>query len=234
MSLFLRILLLIQGIEVNPGPDSNVGKLRSHDSNRSIICTCCGRKDAKCFKVTPSIEQMIRDEVFSDYDAADPYLPNGCCVTCRTSLFRSKKGKIVPENVRDRWNSVDFSRFGRPSRTSPCGCHICCTARFVHKNFDQTAPTPDVPRKPEQEISEDPEDEVQIFPHFALSFCHKFGENRCCKSLSVRWPVHRSSKTRKVKSKVCQELCHHAIIPSNMRTHRWSYWPCSFSRNHSI
>ena len=112
------------------------------------------------------------EEVFSDYDAADPYFPNGCCGTCRTMLYCAKKGKVVSENVRDRWNSVDFSRFGRPSRTSPCGCQICCTARFVNKNFAnaQTASAPDVPRKPEEKVTEEPEDEVQIFLHCAVSF----------------------------------------------------------------
>ena len=89
----------------------NNKRLRSQDENRLIICATCGKKDTKCSKITPAIEHIIQLEVNKTYSLSDGYFPCGVCGQCRKWLFASKKGVIVPESVRERWNSIDFSGF---------------------------------------------------------------------------------------------------------------------------
>ena len=124
------------------------GKLRSHENSRSIVCSCCGRKDNRCFKVTNSLETIIQQEVFKGYEVKDVYFPSGVCGPCRHNLFLAKKGKVVSENVRERWNSMDYDKFKAPSRKSPCSCQICTVVRFTGSHLEKK-PSPDVPRIPE-------------------------------------------------------------------------------------
>ena len=114
----------------------NNKRLRSHNENRLIICATCGKKDTKCSKITPAIEHIIQLEVNKTYSISDDYLPCGVCGQCRKWLFASKKGVIVPESVRERWNSIDFSGFRPPSRSTPCSCLICKRARFTGEKLE--------------------------------------------------------------------------------------------------
>ena len=129
------------------------GKVRSHAESRKILCAACGKKDLACFNVTPTIEELIRNEVSKLYHVDDIYFPCGICGSCRKWLFDSKKGKIVPETVRDRWNSVDFGEFKAPSRSSPCSCNTCKRVRFTEVKLEKSAQV-DLPRKPNTKSEE--------------------------------------------------------------------------------
>ena len=123
------------------------GKVRSHTECRKVLCAACGKKDNACFNVTPTIEALIQNEVSKLYRVEDTYLPNGVCGNCRKWLFSSKNGKIVPETVRDRWNTLDFNEFKAPSQSTPCSCNICKRVRFTDVNLEKSAQV-DLPRKP--------------------------------------------------------------------------------------
>ena len=124
----------------------NTNQMRSHDQNRQIVCAACGKKDTKCVKITPAIESIIQTEVSKAYSTVDIYFPNGVCSQCRKWLFASKKGAIVPETVRERWNSLDFAGFRPPSRSTPCACLICKRARYTGDNLAASEQV-DLPRK---------------------------------------------------------------------------------------
>ena len=131
----------------------NNKRLRSHDDNRLIVCATCGKKDTKCAKITPAIETIIRSEVNNAYSISDVYFPSGVCGQCRKWLFASKKGAVVPETVRDRWNSLNFAEFRPPSRSTPCSCLVCKRARFTEGNLE-TSEQADLPRKQTDEPTE--------------------------------------------------------------------------------
>ena len=131
------------------------GKQRSHEASRSLVCACCGKKDHSCFVVTDSLEALIQQEVYKGYQAKDVYFPSGVCGLCRKNLFWAKKGKVVPEIVRKRWNSLDYDNFKPPSRKSPCSCQICTVVRFTGSHLERKQ-SPDLARIPEEE-SEDAE-----------------------------------------------------------------------------
>ena len=80
------------------------GKLRTHEESRMIVCSCCGKKDLGCFRVTEQLEAVIK-QVFQGYDVKDVYYLSGICGLCRKILLSVKKGKIVPVPVRARWLS---------------------------------------------------------------------------------------------------------------------------------
>ena len=126
---------------------------RSHDENRLVVCATCGKKDTKGSKITPAIEHIIQLEVNKTYSIRDDYFPSGVCGQCRKWLFASKKGAIVPESVRERWNSIDFSGFRPPSRSTPCSCLICKRARFKEENLEISEQA-DLPRKQTDEPKE--------------------------------------------------------------------------------
>ena len=63
---------------------------RAHEEARSIVCCACGIKDRKCHKVTNSIEALVKDEVFKDYEASDVYFPSGVCGVCRWIWTKNK------------------------------------------------------------------------------------------------------------------------------------------------
>ena len=130
-------------------------KTKTHEENRAIICAGCGKKDNKCAKVTPNIETLIQDEISTDYISSDYYLPTGICGSCRRHLFASKKGKPIPTIVRDRWKTICYSTFERPSRSTPCLCSICKKSRFTGEKLESKE-SPDVPRQisEEQEVAE--------------------------------------------------------------------------------
>lgn len=129
------------------------GKAKTHEQNRAVICAACGKKDLKCFKVTATIESLIQAEVFKGYSTADVYFPCGICSNCRSNLFASKKGGIVPEVLRDKWNSLDYNEFRAPSRSTPCSCAICRRCRYKEANLEKTEQA-DLPRKPKEEAEE--------------------------------------------------------------------------------
>ena len=131
----------------------NSKHMRSHEDNRVIICAACGKKDTKCVKITPAIEKIIQTEVNTAYSVGDFYLPNGVCGQCRKWFFSSKKGAIVPETVRERWNSIDFFGFRPPSRSTPCSCLICKRARFTGEKLEASEQA-DLPRKQNDEPKE--------------------------------------------------------------------------------
>ena len=131
----------------------NSKHMRSHDDNRVIVCAACGKKDNKCGKITPALEKTIQIEVNKAYSVGDIYFPNGVCGQCRKWLFASKKGDIVPETVRERWNSIDFSGFRPPSRSTPCSCLICKRARFTGAKLEASEQA-DLPRKQTDEPKE--------------------------------------------------------------------------------
>ena len=124
--------------------------IRSHDKNRAIVCAACGKKDTKCTKVTPSIESAIQTEISNAYSTSDTQFPNGICSQCRKWLFASKKGAVVPETVRERWNSIDFAEFRPPTQSTPCSCSTCKRARFTESNLEEAAQV-DLPRKMNEE-----------------------------------------------------------------------------------
>ena len=142
----MKVLFFILPFLLSTSTMSN-GKVRDHAECRKIICAACGKKDNACFNVTPTIEALIQIEVSKLYRVDDTYFPSGVCSACRKWLFDSKKGKIVPETARDRWNSIDFNEFKAPSRSSPCSCNICKRVRFTGANLEKSAQV-DLPRKP--------------------------------------------------------------------------------------
>ena len=131
----------------------NSKHMRSHDDNRVIVCAACGKKDNKCGKITLALEKIIQIEVNKAYSVGDIYFPNGACGQCRKWLFASKKGDIVPETVRERWNSINFSGFRPPSRSTPCSCLICKRARFTGAKLEASEQA-DLPRKQTDEPKE--------------------------------------------------------------------------------
>ena len=131
----------------------NNKRLRSQDENRLIICATCGIKDTKCSKITPAIEHIIQLEVNKTYSISDNYLPCGVCGQCQKWLFASKKGAMVPESVRERWNSINFSGFRPPSRSMPCLCLTCKRACFKEENLEISEQV-DLPRKQTDEPKE--------------------------------------------------------------------------------
>ena len=141
------------------------GKIRSHDECRKILCAACGKKDQACSKVTPTIEEQIQIEVSKVYRENDSYFPCGICSQCRKWLFAAKKGKVVPESVRERWNSMDFEGFKAPSRSTPCSCNICKRVRYKEANLEMSAQV-DLPRKPnEVEKPEEAEARIKYFDY---------------------------------------------------------------------
>ena len=125
--------------------EMNAGKLRSHEDNRRICCAGCGKKDLKCHNITPTIEAVLKEEVYDGYNSSDCYFPSGICSTCRASLFIARKGSVVPAVVRDRWNSMDYSKFRPPSRSTPCMCQICQVVRFKWEKVEEDG-KPEIPR----------------------------------------------------------------------------------------
>ena len=125
----------------------NHGRARSHEQSRKLVCAGCGSKALKCVPVSATLEDIIKVEVFAKYDCQDTYFPNGVCGSCKTNLFKAKKGDVVPTNVRDRWNSIDYDAFKPPSRSTPCSCGICKIVRFKASPLEKH-PQSDVPRVP--------------------------------------------------------------------------------------
>ena len=123
----------------------NAGKLRSHEENRRVCCAGCGKKDTKCFNITPTIEALLKEEVYDGYNSSDCYFPSGICGVCRNNLFIARKGSVVPAAVRDRWNSMDYSKFRPPSRSTPCACQICQVVRFKWEKVEEGI-KPEIPR----------------------------------------------------------------------------------------
>ena len=120
-------------------------KQRSHDENRAVLCCACGKKDQKCSLVTPAVQECVKTEIYQGYTIDDRYYPSGICTACRRYLFIARKGDVVPEVVRERWNSMDYESFKRPSRSSPCNCKLCDIARYTGTKLEKKA-RPDVPR----------------------------------------------------------------------------------------
>ena len=146
----------------------NDRKTRGHDENRGIICAACGKKDLKCAKVQPSIESAIQAEISKAYSVKDVYFPNGVCSQCRKWLFASKKNAVVPETVRERWNSLNFEEFRPPSRSAPCSCSICKRARYKEENLEAKEQA-DLPRKQKEE----PEASEARKKNTTVIVCHK-------------------------------------------------------------
>ena len=126
------------------------GRKRSHEQARTSVCAACGQKALNSKVTSIGLANIVREEVSSLYDRENTYFPNGLCGSCRTYLFKAKKGEVVPVQVRDRWNSMDFDSYRPPSRSSPCQCKICSLAQFREENLDHK-PQPDLPRKPQED-----------------------------------------------------------------------------------
>ena len=148
--LFFSTFFLFYGNMFNRG-----GIVRTHEQNRGLICAACGCKDLKGLIVTDSLEVAIKEEIFKDYDRRNNYYPNGVCNTCRTNLFKAKKGGVVPTALRDRWATIDYQEFRVPSRTAPCSCAICKRARFSDVRLGQKT-QPDLPR-----IAHEPDTDIE-------------------------------------------------------------------------
>ena len=125
-------------------------KPRNHDQCRSLVCAACGRKDTRCKPVNATIEGQIKAEISTLYNRNDVYFPAGVCNNCRIGLYNAKNGKVVATEVRDRWNSMDFSAYRPPSRTAPCACTICKLVGFTCPNLEKTEQV-DVPRAPKED-----------------------------------------------------------------------------------
>ena len=126
------------------------GRQKSHDQARSCVCAGCGMKLTKSSPMTAALAEVVKEEVYSGYKHDDTYFPNGLCGTCRTNLFKAKKGDVVPIPVRDRWNSMNYDAFRPPSRSAPCSCKVCNLVRHSDDNLEQKA-KPDLPRKPDDD-----------------------------------------------------------------------------------
>ena len=113
---------------------------KSHAHNRKIHCAACGIKSPKCVPVTESISQLIREEVYACYSADDISFPGGICGNCRKNLFLAKKGEVVPVEVRERWKSLDYSKFRPPTRNGPCTtCTMCNAGRYKFAQVYKTS-----------------------------------------------------------------------------------------------
>ena len=134
-------------------------KKRDHNSCRGIVCLCCGTKNLKCTKVSPTLEEVVKKHVYSIYSSAVPNYPTGVCPSCRTHLFKAKNGGItsVPSKIRDSWN-LDLDLFRPPTRRDPCECRVCCIARFKETNLEDGTPA-DVPRQEMDQVAEKDETE---------------------------------------------------------------------------
>ena len=145
-------------------------KERSHEDSRRIHCAACGKKDKKCFPVTDSIADILKEEVYQCYDANDASLPAGICGDCRKNLFRAKRGSVVPSAVRDRWSSMDFTKFRQPVRAGVCSssCPLCKSSRFSFEKTENET-QPDLPR-----IADDGTDEKEAEACFF--FLHSMGK----------------------------------------------------------
>ena len=132
---------------------------RSHAKIKKIFCAACGKKDPKCFPMTNTLENLIKNEVYSLYSADDESFPGAVCASCRTNLFTAQKGNVVPVNVRERWSTLDYSQFRPPTRNGPCtSCTMCNAARFTQEKVQKKKP-PELPRiTPPTEEKEEKED----------------------------------------------------------------------------
>ena len=120
---------------------------RTHEGCRKIHCAACGKKDIKCLPVTSSVEEAIKEEVYKCYNVTDSSYPSGVCGSCRTNLFLARKGKVVPAVLRDRWNSMDYSKYRPPVRNGTCSatCPLCKSGRYSAGNVESDD-KPDLPR----------------------------------------------------------------------------------------
>ena len=63
----------------------------------SQICACClhsyGFKSTKVSIVTQSIESIIQNYIWRDYDLKKDLCPNIVCKSCRTNLYSIKRGQ---------------------------------------------------------------------------------------------------------------------------------------------
>ena len=79
-SLVLRMLLLLQGIEVNPGP--------IHAENRSKVCAMCYLKSDRLLNLEQ--EQLVKQYINANYLSSHDGFPLGICMSCRCHLKKKR------------------------------------------------------------------------------------------------------------------------------------------------
>ena len=70
-------------------------------TNIDTVCLVCWETKLKCqlSSITPSIEEIIKDNLNPGLDISKSNVPNTVCGSCRTQLYNMKSGR----NVREEW-----------------------------------------------------------------------------------------------------------------------------------
>ena len=113
----LFLLLLLQGVEANPGP--------SHEESRNKVCGVCYLKSTD--SVNAEQETLIRTHVDSAYDSNHLGFPNGICNKCRCKL--SRKNKVERSEKQEEYALLGKSKWLRSKTDQNCTCAICKIAK---------------------------------------------------------------------------------------------------------
>lgn len=110
-------LLMISGIEENPGPEHD------HLENRKKCCAICFLKADR--EISSTQENCIKEQISSDYDSSNPRLPSGICFDCRSKLNSNPLKLKVPDyNKNCPDNHLKWSRSNEAASKS-CSCLMC-------------------------------------------------------------------------------------------------------------
>ena len=114
LSTFMILLLVSQGVEVNPGP--------CHSENRHLVCAMCYLKSDR--KISPAQEKLIQLHVNNNYSCELEGLPTGICLKCRSILNKDtvnfQQNEVQEKHAREgavQWNATRSK--------DNCSCIVC-------------------------------------------------------------------------------------------------------------
>ena len=115
--ILLRILLLLSGIESNPGP--------LHDENRGKVCSVCYLKADRL--LNSEQEVLVKLHIDPGYDSNHQGLPKGICMKCRCILAKENVSYKQTEKQKELATAAKV-KWLRSKEGETCSCYICKVA----------------------------------------------------------------------------------------------------------
>ena len=115
----------------------------THDECRKAVCFFCLTKKAKGKMISPlpsSLVDFILRGIFPDFETKQQFLPDACCVACKTRVHKFMKrekeeSEVFVNNIHNsRYISISNELQDLSADNLDCSCSICSIARERIKN----------------------------------------------------------------------------------------------------
>ena len=116
-SKIVTLLLLLGGVEPNPGP--------SHNECRSKVCCVCYTKSDKA--ISPEHELLVKENIDPRFDRKSDGYPDGLCDSCRFILIKKNISyKRTP--LQEEYADASYNYIPDQNTKSSCTCKVCAVA----------------------------------------------------------------------------------------------------------